>query len=195
MASVGPTLCGSGGVQSLIGGTITWTNPGNITAQDSTGATATFTTNGEYTEYLRAYNFGFSIPTDATINGIVVEVNKYNATYGFGDLYDKSVRLRKSTSITGDNKADISTPYGDQYATATYGSSTDAWSLTGGLSPTEVNDSAFGVVFSVQVTSPIDTIIADVDYIQMTVYYTPVAGPASSVSSRKKASFFQVLGR
>ena len=58
-------------------GTIVWTNPNNSKVSDNVYAIVTNANCGIPTShYLKATNFGFSIPAGATINGIVVEIEK-----------------------------------------------------------------------------------------------------------------------
>ena len=59
-------------------GTLAWTNPGYITADNSSYATAAVSQNVT-TQYLEGTNYGFAIPSDATINGIVVTIGRYTS--------------------------------------------------------------------------------------------------------------------
>ena len=61
-------------VDSDATGTVAWTNPMNATTSDNVYATISCPTG--ISHYLKATNFGFSIPTGATINGIVVEIER-----------------------------------------------------------------------------------------------------------------------
>jgi hypothetical protein len=59
-------------------GTVAWTNPTNAGASDNSYATiGTSGRCGVFTgHYLKATNFGFSIPVGATITGILVEIER-----------------------------------------------------------------------------------------------------------------------
>ena len=52
-----------------------WSNPSNATASNDSYATCTFTSQ-TYSDPLDADNFSFSIPTDATITGIKVTIER-----------------------------------------------------------------------------------------------------------------------
>jgi hypothetical protein len=69
-ANSGPEYAGTGADG---GGTdTTWTNPGNITADDTAYTSATLVNSTAIFNNLWATNFGFSFPTDATICGSCV---------------------------------------------------------------------------------------------------------------------------
>ena len=125
----------------------------------------------DITHYLKATNFGFSIPSGATINGIKVEIERLAG--GANYVYDEEVKIVKSDGNIGtENKADTVTDWpweADAYAT--YGGPEDLWSET--WSPSDINDVDFGVVLSAEITEP--TTFARVDHIRITVYYTEEA--------------------
>ncbi len=80
--TAGPTSPGTGADDAAIG-TRTWSNPGNITSSNNTYATATSSGGGNSTtHYLKATNFGFSIPSGATIDGITVGIERKGTTTG-----------------------------------------------------------------------------------------------------------------
>jgi len=76
-------------------GTIPWVNPGNATTSDDADATCTLSYTGNY---LKATNFGFAIPADATINGILVEFEK-DQDGPMNALSDNAVRIVKGGVI------------------------------------------------------------------------------------------------
>lgn len=127
-------------------GTVTWSNPGNAAANDASYATATDNVSTTNSFYLKATNFGFTIPTGATIDGIVVEIDRKCSDDSSDYCTDNIVRLQKS-SFQGDNKAIGSAthwPTSDAYAT--YGASNDLWGLS--FTPSDINASDFGVGIS-----------------------------------------------
>lgn len=179
MATQGPNIAGTGVDDSSVG-TTTWINPGNITADDGSFATrvqGTVSADGAITHYLKGTNFGFSIPTGATINGVLVEWKK-KATTASGSSnrwVDKTVSLVKGGTVSGDNKADTTTNWPTTIAYASYGGSSDLWGIT--LTDTDVNDSTFGVVLSGNPTVPSDTSnTGSVDAVRITITYTDAGG-------------------
>ncbi|MEI6850998.1 MAG: polymorphic toxin-type HINT domain-containing protein [Candidatus Saccharibacteria bacterium] len=124
-------------------GTVAWTNPSDAMVSDDIWVTSGSGT----THYLKATNFGFSVPSGATINGIVVEVERkgWSAAYMVNDV---NVKIVKSDGTVGaTNRADTLTnwPYSpDEYKS--YGSSTDLWGESWAAS--DINDADFGVVLN-----------------------------------------------
>jgi hypothetical protein len=145
-------------------GTVGWTETGNATASDDSPAVVTFT-GAEVSKYLKASTFGFSIPTDAMITGVIVAVEKRWAS---GLIVDKSVRLVVGGTIQGDDNWKAQKwPTSDTISY--YGSSESKWGLAS-LTPAQVNASNFGAVFSVE-NLIIEGGGAEVDHIQILVFY------------------------
>jgi hypothetical protein len=166
--TVGPQNAGTG--SNVDGpGTISWSNPGNITAAGSPYATAALTVSAT-SEYLEGTNYGFSIPTNATIQGIQVTINRRSSASTAGySINDVTVSLIKGGTITGNNKA-TSTDWPTSLGTASYGSASDLWGTT--WAPADINASDFGVALSVVNQSTIGSRTATVDYMQISVTYT-----------------------
>jgi len=154
-------------------GTVAWTNPDNAKASDDHYAYFYVGSGSITTNYLKATNFGFSIPAGATVDGIKVEIEKM-AWFVDNDNHasDNIVSIVKADgSIGSTNKANPS-QWGDAADTYTeHGGATDKWGET--WTPTNINDSDFGVVISVDSDS-LDSlgIISYVDHIRIKVYYT-----------------------
>ena len=147
-------------------GTVTWSDPDNAKASDDSYAAA-FSYGGEYSHYLKATNFGFSIPSGATIDGILVEIQKWSSGMGI----DENIKIVKSDgSIGSENKASEDSWTDTDSGTIpykSYGASDDDWSETWAY--TDINDSDFGVVLSVNLQGYGNSYI---DHIRIKVYYT-----------------------
>src|SRR3990167_9127597 len=130
-------------------GTVAWTNPNNSQASDDTYTTITL---GQLviSHYIKATNFGFSIPAGATIDGIIVTVaRKANAAAGIKNIQDQEIFIIKADATLGTtNKGATTTNWPTTEADATYGSSSDLWDET--WSAENINDTDFGVAISVQ---------------------------------------------
>ena len=183
-ASTSVTHDAGTGVYESGAGTYPWSSPGNVTADDTSYAEVIAgPAIGLYTYYLEATNYGFSIPSDATINGIEVKIGRYASGI---DIRDYVVRLVKGGSITGDNKAATGTtwPTGG-IAEATYGGASALWGTTWAYS--DVNSSNFGVVLSAtndDATAP----NTYVDYMQISVTYTPTPPSITKVATLYNSS-------
>src|ERR1700733_14634403 len=104
-----------------------WVNLTNLEATDGVYATCSPANSGILCQTINATGFGFSIPTGATISGIVVKIVRHISTGT--NTGDTTVQLIKGGSASGTNKA-ANTTYPTSDGTATYGSSTDLWGLS-----------------------------------------------------------------
>ena len=166
MADTGAVIAGTGASVAYNSGNA-WSNPGNITANDSSYATANFSS-GANTEYIQGTNFGFAVPAGATINGILLEVERNFQTSAAVDL---SVRIVKGGTVVGSDKASA-TAWTTGDVIATYGSSVDLWGTT--WTATDINSSTFGAALAADTnTGAFGT--ARVDFMRITVYFTAAA--------------------
>lgn len=142
-----------------------WSNPANIFADDGSNATASFLDPPpNMTNDLQGATFGFDIPTNAIIDGIVFEMEVPSSnrwSEGFS-----TIRLQKAGVTTGDNKAGTGSALSN---VRTYGSATDLWGTT--WTPAEINAANFGVIFSAAFTSSPNDFSIAVDFFRVTVYW------------------------
>ena len=123
-----------------------------------------------YSDWLRASNFGFQIPTGSTINGIEVRVRRKGE---LGVLRDSALYLVDANGDNdGDNKAGTGTFWPTSAANATYGSSSDTWGTD--AVPFHINNSNFGIRLSTH-NNDLSTRTASVAQVYIRVYYTPQA--------------------
>jgi hypothetical protein len=124
-------------------GTIAWADVNNAKSSDDAKATViAFGT----THYLKATNFGFSIPTGATINGILVEIERRKDS--LDGTYDTEIKIVKSNgSIGTTNKAYTTTMWNNFDEYVSYGSSIDLWGEA--WTAEDINDTDFGVALSI----------------------------------------------
>lgn len=163
--SSGPNSPGTMADDSSVGASA-WGTPNNAKVNDAVFSDVSLTP-GQQSHYLKATNFGFSLPAGVTIAGVVVEVEQKGEAVG--KLEDTSVKLVKNGTIGGtDHQTDTRWPTTEAYAT--YGTSSDLWGLT--ISSSDVNASDFGVVIQAQNDDGGNTYLASVDHIRITVYYT-----------------------
>jgi len=136
---------------------------------------------------LKNTGFGFNIPTNATIQGIVIEINRH-ASQNLSNRYrkDNVVRLLKSGAVIGDNKAYLDRKWeSNAYNVIPYGNDHDLWGTT--WTPSEINDANFGVnVQPIGTDTSGNTVSADIDFIRIIVYYTIPASTSFSPSTIKQ---------
>lgn len=167
MATAGPNNGGTFADDASVG-TVAWSNPSNAQTSNDARATATSITTNVVSHYLKATNFGFSIPSGATIDGILVEIERSASTSN--NNKDNSIKIVKGGTIQGNEKA-VADAWPTTDAYASYGGAADLWGLT--WTPTDINAADFGVVVSAQSYSG-GLLGARVDHIRITIYYTDV---------------------
>ncbi len=156
-------------------GNTTWSNVDNAKVSDDSRSTWTGGA-GSTTHYLKATNFGFSIPGGATINGIKVEIERGKVS-GTKEASDLEVKIVKSDGSIGDeDKWKELNWAGEAYFT--YGGATDLWSESWEAS--DINDEDFGVVVQAYCTGGGGAGTWGVDHIRITVYYT-VEEPSTTI--------------
>ena len=127
MTTAGPNSAGTA-TSNNAAGTSFWTNPSNVTgASDANFAWFDAEASGD-SEYLDVTNFGFSIPSGATINGILFEVRKREVSSS-DNIFDKLVKpLKAGTAVGTDQKS--GTEWGTSFAYQSYGSSSSLLGTT-----------------------------------------------------------------
>ena len=146
-----------------------WVSITNIGADDTTYASITANTfdNPDTSFLVKATNFVTGVPAGSTIDGIMVEIERYStSTSEESSDYDVCLTKDGATRVGSDYST------GDVYNTApekiTYGGSTDKWGTT--WSQAEVVATTFGVLYKAYATDA--NAEAFVDYIRVTIYYT-----------------------
>lgn len=160
-------------------GTKTWASTGNAITSNNSYATVALN-DFEISHYLKATNFGFSIPAGSTINGITVEVEKKAANPN--RVKDYQVRIVKGGTIGPTDRADGSF-WGNSDSYTTYGGASDLWGET--WTANDINNNGFGLAFSAQKTvTNGGNVTTSIDHIRITVTYTAAVAPTViSISS------------
>lgn len=163
----------------------TWLNPNNALAADGAFATWFMPDEGNVgSNALRATNFGMSVPSDATILGIVLEIHRKSEHVTDG--YDTYVHLVKdgSTLIGSNYATGIADYWPTSVATKSYGGAADLWGTT--WTPAEVNASTFGA--SLEADNNYSGTTHYVDFFRITVYYSTPSPTDSTVQLVNEAS-------
>lgn len=174
-ASTGPGSPGT--VVSVSPGDQSWSNLDNAKASDGTYASAvTLATNPGSSYRLKTTNYGFSIPSGATVRGIQVDIERLKDSQTYSRVYDMEILIVKSDGSFGTtNKADTGTNWPASDTTRSYGGAADLWGEV--WTPSDIDNSNFGVVLRVSLSwsgswgGPTPTITAYLDYIDITIYY------------------------
>ena len=182
MAASGPNSGSTFASDSSVG-TKSWTGPSNAASSNNSYASVSgFPTLSSLSYYLKCTNFGFSIPSGATIDGIVVEIERKGTNFGSQKCYDDILKLIKGGAYVGSNKADTSTAWPSSDAYATYGGASDLWGTT--WTDSDINSANFGVGLSTRMTCDgKNGVASNVDHVRITVYYTTGGGGGTSTNA------------
>lgn len=174
MANQGPLSPGTL-VNTNNGAPIAWTNPSNAASSNDSYATAV-DLDQQPSQQLWVTNFGFTVTGGATIDGVLVEIER--SVSGAGNVTDDGLHLLRAGVEVGSDKKDVVTSWPGSDTIASYGGASDLWGTT--WTDTQINASTFGVSLAAQETG-VDLATAQVDHIRITVYYSAggAAGPVS----------------
>ena len=168
-------------VDDASGGSVAWQSPGNA-ERARRGVGGDKSAHAEFSHLLRATNFGFSIPTGATIKGIKVDVAKTQD--GDGTVFDGDgtsvgvgARIVKGGTIGGADHGRWDWWPTGPAAYVPYGGEDDLWGLN--WTPADINASNFG--FSIGAFGYKSYGWAYVDDIRITVFYSPAGSDGSVV--------------
>jgi len=165
MASQGPNSPGTMADDATVG-SVAWNNPNNAKVSDNVYAMIELGESDYISHYLKATNFGFSIPEGATIDGIVVEIERKKTA---DTLNDSSIKIIKSDGSFGTTDKSIGAAWSTTESYISYGANNDLWGES--WTATDINDANFGVGISAYS----DQGDAYIDHIRITVYYTEAA--------------------
>ena len=150
-------------------GVTAWANPDNAKADDAYYATVIL--KAQASQYLKATNFGFSIPEGDEIDGILVNVKGKGV---YTNLVDDNIRIVKGGSISATNLS-VGTVWPTTIQTWAYGGATSLWGETWEYD--DINSATFGFVLSVNWAGGTWN-WGYVDHITITIYYTEVVPPS-----------------
>lgn len=150
------------GATGTTAGSNQWINPGFC---NNTGQSATLSSGANTTGQLLITNFGFNIPTGATIDGIKVtwSLKDDSGNVGFGFCTPNLSGSQKGDPDSGAS-AGINT---GSFADCSFGNPTDLWNTT--WSVANINDSTFGANLNNLTYADNDTCYAT--YCKITVWF------------------------
>lgn len=174
MADTGWVIAGTGANDNSYG-TVAWSSPGNITADDGVNASSNLDAFGnDPSNYLKATNFGHAIPTGATIDGIEV---RYQAAEFTGDqVQEDRVRLVDESGTIGSTDRSDGQSFTDLFVNYDKGGASDLWGDT--WTESDIEDTDFGFVLATSVESGFFGMNM-VDAMWTKIYYTEGGGGLS----------------
>lgn len=174
----------STGANNASVGNAAWSSPTNVVSNNGAESTCTVVPNFaafDEAQWLVATNFGASVPSGATIDGIEIQVDarqrsnvsNQGPTQVYTQLWNAGAAIGSDQGATESGSWVYNTS-----AFKTYGGSANVWGAS--LTDTIVNGSGFGVAWRYRRTSAESSYNVSVDVIQIKIYYTE-AGSGSSV--------------
>lgn len=153
---------------SSTGSPFAWGSTDNVEASDGNYAIAEVDPEG-WSQALVATNFGFNIPSGASIDGIVVSVER-NKLEELHTINDAEVNIVKGGVFGSENKASA-TEWTTTDEIATYGGVGNLWEES--WTPADINASNFGFALSVSANClECGFVTARIDHISITVHYS-----------------------
>ncbi len=168
---------GSAGTNNFSGGLSTWSSTSSATGSPDGAFAACSMLHGSSSQSLDLYNFGLSIPGGATITGlsttITAKQTSVNGTVEFLDVYISIGGVTGAFTANGLAGTTLTTTS----STYTTGSSTDLAGLTPSVTNCNSNVENTGITLGLvfKNTSGSLTFAADVDAVQITVFYSLAA--------------------
>lgn len=178
-STVGANNAGDFSTTAYSGATFSWSNPGNAQTSDVSYATAGMSLgilSSAYSNYLVVKDFGFSIPSTATVCKIIVEVQRSVSGLGVGGyVSDQSIKLVQSGAPYGNDLADPATHWPSSDGTVTYGNALLGSAWGGSWLPADVNSSNFGVAISTQLNTGLVALAMQgkINQVRVTIVYDP----------------------
>ena len=122
---------------------------------------------GGLSDYLKLTNFGFSIPSTATILGVEIQIAHRQGSTAHC-IKDNILKLCYDGSVMGDNNASDEW-WSTNYETFEYGDESEMWGCS--LTPDMINDSSFGVMIQTKNYSSAYVTTFYIDCVYIKVHY------------------------
>jgi hypothetical protein len=154
---------------SIPGSNQSWTNIGNAGSSDDAYASfSDLAASGDYTDYLQATGFGFSLPSSAVIKGIAVEIERSDPN---SKTADYALRIVKGGVISSyDHTPRSLSSYSTSDSYQSFGDATDLWGESWTVA--DINSANFGFAIAAKRSSAGGTTGGQIDHIRITVFYT-----------------------
>lgn len=156
-------------------GTVAWSNPTNVFTSNNSRAVAALTNANDRSHYIKATNFGFTLPGCTSVDGILLEIERSEGGIdGFAEVADEQVKLVKAGVIGGVSKANPGLDWPETDTVASYGGSSDLWSTS--WTCAQITASNFGGAVSADCDCGVgESEDARVDHMKITVTFTTPA--------------------
>ena len=159
-----------------------WNNAARAETSNDAFATSTVNDN-QTTDALVCTQYNFSIPPSAAILGIVVRLERsQNTTAGVSRIRDALMRILKAGVAEPADRATTTDWNTNDDTVEDHGGAADLWGTT--WTPADINDANFGAGFAAfKNGTQGGNVTAEVDHMQIEVFYTNNAPPAPALVS------------
>lgn len=171
MATAGPDICGTG-FNYDDGGDVSWGSATNIQADDTSYAITGSMKANEYSQILRAKNFGFTIPAGSVITNVSFTYQRKASDTA--RVMENNVAMLDASGSPGTNIADTVTTISASDENITKSGDGSYWGIS--LTSALVNDVDFGFQIKVKRNATDGTHNVRVYYVSCTVTYTLPSG-------------------
>ena len=150
---------------------LNWADPTNVYTSNDARATNFASLTTAYSYVLRIIGFGFAVPGDATVDGILVEIEGYD----MGDyaVLDLAQLTKDGTTRVGDDYGTGQDMPDSESYFASLGGAADLWGTT--WTPAEINSANFGVHVAIYHSAG-KWATQYIDHVRITVTYTEGGG-------------------
>jgi hypothetical protein len=156
-----------------------WTSSTSAEVQDSAFANTSALGNSVSSANLDLSNFGFNIPSTATVNGIAVSISrKASASTSTNHINDIHIQAIKGGVTAGTDQALTGTNWPTTDTAQTYGGAASLWGTTWAYS--DINASNFGIRIVAKSTCSTCGLTAYVNSVTVTVYWSTGASIGTS---------------
>jgi hypothetical protein len=155
-------------------GDTSWSGTGTLQSVDGLEIKAASKNAFATSHYAIAKDFGFNIPSSASIRGVEVNATRRQQTVAFTEISEYSIKLVKNSVIGGSDLVHNLEPWDSALATG-WGGPAELWGQS--WSPSDINSSGFGFAFKVGISSDgSNSISAFTDDVTIAVYYVDSSG-------------------
>ncbi|MBN8701699.1 MAG: hypothetical protein J0M08_01415 [Bacteroidetes bacterium] len=166
-STIGPNDPSTIQVLARSGSSSGWSNSTNLATSNNSYAsnTSNLASSGNYTDYIIARNFGFTVPGGCFVSSITFSIEISNPNGSTPNIIDDQVRLLVNGAIQAPCNAasGANWPTSDTYRTYTF----SLMDYCG--NPVDVTSSFFGIAISVKRGTGSGTAIAQIDHVSATL--------------------------
>ncbi len=170
---------------SSAAGEVAWTTPENARTADAQVTESVLTQTARSTELLRATGWGFSLPPNVVVSGVILTVRRRNVLGS--SLIDRRVALVQGATTLGTWPAGSNQSWGSALADTVWGDVTNRWMAQ--LTAAEVNAPDFGIELGANTLASGTPGRPAVDEVRLSVAHSPTPQVTAPTAPSVATSF------